>query len=329
MADDRSMKDVNVFIRTVGCDQVTSQSVCVSLQSRLLWLIDHINLSALDGITVASTCDQAVQDVAKRNKDCPPYTAVHPATIGTAFVVGRGGETKVHIALSLAHLPNLGGPCDANDCIQQILTHECAHVQSMEAWNRCFLDSRRKHTHALMESEPPRIGFRTCWEEYAACRISSELGFDMIGEYETLLLDTLCGFEIATKLLEIEFDGDIERAKSVLLSAYQKLINDAGYLLGAMTGVARRGEFSDRLRVRMCNTGVFPFLLAVDHICFDIFKSYGRWTDMKAFRGLSEIAERAATDALAKIVSSPMRNLDTPGRGGRSSLGPFEEISVF
>ncbi|WP_267395562.1 MULTISPECIES: hypothetical protein [unclassified Sphingomonas] len=139
-----------------------------------------IDLSSLDGVTVAIDYDGALAELDRGLPGLRPLTRSNTEEMqGVAMspAVMRDGEVRTHIVLNAQMVaPSVAEQygCDSTDKPMSvgIIAHECAHVQITAEKERLVPDARfgnviEGYEHAVMFQIAEVL-----WDEYAACRLS-------------------------------------------------------------------------------------------------------------------------------------------------------------
>jgi hypothetical protein len=157
-----------------------------------------IDLSTLDGITVAIDYDAALAELDRGLDGLRPLSRSNTEMQGVAMspAVMRDGEVRTHLVFDAAMLvPFVHADATAEEKAESvaIIAHECAHV-GITARKEAAISDARLGTR--IEGFERALTFQIaeiCWDEYAACRISAPFaptqGPDRSGK-ERLLLRT-------------------------------------------------------------------------------------------------------------------------------------------
>ncbi|WP_436356425.1 hypothetical protein [Brevundimonas sp. CEF1] len=138
-----------------------------------------INLSTLDGVTIAIDYDAALasldrgldglRPLSRSNSEEMQGVAMSPAVL-------RDGRVKTHLIFNAGPIAALAVKDAPEEDVQLaigIIAHECAHVQITAQKEAAIPDAR---FGARIEGYERGVLFQlaeVCWDEYAACRISA------------------------------------------------------------------------------------------------------------------------------------------------------------
>jgi len=216
-----------------------------------------IDLSALDGVTIATDYDAALagldrgldglRPLSRSNSEEMQGVAMSPAVI-------RDGQVKTHLIFDAAAIAALAVEDAPEKQVQLaigIIAHECAHVQITAQKEAAIPDAR---FGARIEGYERAILFQMaeiCWDEYAACRISAPFAKDQ-NEHHA---ETVAGVAAVARdrsnaaVRRYRFHGDIDRLVSEAGPALCEPMKAVAYLLGGMDGADETwADWSDTRR---------------------------------------------------------------------------------
>lgn len=260
-----------------------------------------IDLSGLDGITIAVDYSQALLDLDRGYETSHRLTPSDEFAIGVAMTpsVIRDGKIKSHIVLDARFVIALvedGGENFSHAL--HMLAHECAHVEVTQRFDAAFpgmlLQGMHENAHDVLRWQ---IIF-ACWDEYAATLISAPYGQDPTAAYEETFIQLLG--EIRRKANELikayRLHSDHERVMGEVYGAYGNLMKFACYHLGNMAG---RGLSLHDLPVtqRALEGHWFaPYFDRLNAVCKQIAGEYGEWGDKSAFEAIGDIADEIVVE---------------------------------
>lgn len=299
--------NVPIQIRSAFDDEDRAHAFANRVGSLVYSLSCYIELSTLDGITIAGDYHQALLDLDRGYSTNHKLSPSEGYAIGIAMTVHvlREEQLKSHIVV------NASAVCGLEDEQHELfqlgvhtLAHECAHVAVTAAFERAFprFILRTGHTNV-------RLAFRwqvilACWDEYAASRLSALYGEDPTSAYEETFLTSLrLTRDQANGLIKAyRHHGDVERVMGEVYGCYGNLLKFAAYLLGNMAGqgldpatLARTSQvldghwfadYFDRLRV----------------LCESLFSKFGSWTSQELFEAIGDLVDEVVSEGGIQVT---------------------------
>jgi hypothetical protein len=222
----------------------TGDELRASLGGHVRELSRYIDLTGLDGVTVAADYKQALLDLDRG------YTASQELKPSEDFAVSvamtptvmRNGTPKSHIVLDARFVIALEDTNDERFGVAfQLLAHECAHVEITRRFDGAFpgvlLQERHGNAHDALRWQI----ISSCWDEYAATWIAAGFGHDPTEWYEQTFLSALS--EARGKANDFikayRRHGNEERVLGEVYDTYGTLMRAACYHLGNMAGCGR------------------------------------------------------------------------------------------
>lgn len=276
---------LNVSLQGFGSEEAAHE-MAGSIGSALLEIGTVIDISNLDGVTVAHDYDDALAQLDRGYETDFVLEATRKSAVGIAMTpsVLRNEVLKSHIVLDAHYVKGILGddPDDLNFALHT-LAHECAHVEVTAAYEKCFPgELLRAVIHSRLEHWATEV-VQACWDEYAVCRITGSIGYDPVGRYQEILIAVHAGIDEKIDQLVREFPGgNADPFVGAVFGAYGELLKFAGYWLGAM---AAAGKALDETTVPPSIQGHWfrPHLLELNASLDDIFRQFGEWSDKSAF----------------------------------------------
>lgn len=270
----------------------------------------YIDLSQLDGITVAYDYGQALLDLDRGYETAHRLTPSEELAVGVAMTpsVMRDGKIKSHIVLNGAIIAALENPeLDQFGLSLHTLAHECAHVEVTHRFDSCFpgtiLQKRYENAHHAFRWQI----IIACWDEYAATWICASAGEDPTAGYEETFLLALQ--ETRTKannqIKAFRIHGKVDQILAEVYGAYGELIRFASYLLGTMAG--KNLSLADLPKSVAALDGHWfsPYFDRLAEIYKAIAADYGKWSDLSAFELLGDLADQIVAEGGVIISYRP------------------------
>ncbi len=255
----------------------------------------YIDLSGLDGITIAFDYAQALRELDRGFETEHPLTPTDGDACGIAMTpqVRRDGKVKSHIVIKAEIAYLLEDPGERFKWAIGVLAHECAHVEITTRFDAAFPGFLLTKAHDNMLDSLRWKVILDCWDEYAANWISATFDENRIEADETVFLCTLkkARSQANTLIKEYRIHGDVTRILTEVFSVYGDLIKFACYQLGTMRGRALTLDDLPKTKAALTDHWFAPHFHRLSQLCGDIADSYGDWTDQKPFEALGSLAE--------------------------------------
>lgn len=266
----------------------------------------YIDLSGLDGLTLAADYHQALLDLDRGYKTdyrLTPTENAYATGIAMTPAVLRGGIVKSHIVLSSVFVELLLQK--DREMALHVITHECAHVQVTAAFDRRFPGVLlRTRLQDWREGIRNQIAM-TCWEEYAACRLSAGWGKIQLANYEETFLK--CAAEaraVANGYIKTyRLHGDVGRVLEEVCRAYGELFKYAAYWLGTFHGAASDWRRSSTVAAALENHWLGPHLDRLQAVLSSWFGA-GVPSDA-AVTDVADLAEQVIAEGGIELTSLP------------------------
>ena len=211
---------------------------CVSIVGQL------IDLSSLDGITVAYHYDDALAQLDRGLEGLRPLTrtdTVDMQGVAMSPAVMRNDVVKTHIVFNAAYLQPLAddqAPAEARTLAIAIIAHECAHVQ-ITAHKERAIPAARFGTR--IDEYERAVMFQVaeiCWDEYSACRLSAPFAPGQVEPHaETLAaLARDARGRADHAIRQYRTHGDLHRLVDEAGAEICQPLKAAAYLLGSLDG---------------------------------------------------------------------------------------------
>lgn len=165
----------------------------------------YIDVSTLDGITVAVDYDAALRELDRGIEGLRPLEKTSDEElvgVATAPLVRRGNEVKTHMVFDAAYVYCLALEDQAPEDVLlaiALVAHECAHVEEHAVRDRQFpgvLLNKRVEGYVQAYLQQFSEAF---WCEYAACRLAAPFGRDQTDSYRDSLAGRLASARDAAR----------------------------------------------------------------------------------------------------------------------------------
>lgn len=264
-------------------------------------LSSHIDLTTLDGITIASDYTQALLELDRGYETQHKLTPSEGIVLGVAMTpaVIRDGKIKSHMLFNASILLPLED--EKNEFYEQalhMLAHECGHVEVTERFNAAFpgvlLQGKHPNTHAHYRWEI----IKACWDEYAVTQICAPFGQRPTDGYEETFITALGETRPhAIALIKAyRLHSNLEQIMAEVYGVYGELMKFSSYHLGNMVGLGLTVDDLPKTKAALEGHWFAPFFDRLKQTCADIASNYGKWTDYSAFEALGDLADEVVAD---------------------------------
>lgn len=270
----------------------------------------HIDLSGLDGITIAADYNQALLELDRGYETSYQLTPSDEYAIGVAMTpsVIRDTEVRSHIVMNAAIAVNLESSGDDKFRLAlHMLAHECAHVEVTKRFDSTFPGFLLKFTFPNAHEANRWHIISSCWDEYAATMISARFGRDPTNDYEEIFVEVLADArnKANEQIKAYRWHSDVDRVLSETYGVYGNLMKTACYHLGNMAGHNLSIEDLPKTLVALDGHWFNPFFERLGELCDGVAAEYGEWRDMKKFDEIGDLM-----DEIIKEGGLTVSNLD-------------------
>lgn len=305
-------------------DEDYAKKAMYKLHSVLSVISQSIDLTNLDGVTVAFDYDEALAELDRGYETTYRLTATKGVAIGVAMAptVIRDGLIKTHLVLNANYaLSILDEPGEESEYFWQslhLVAHECAHVEVTAAFDRSFPKFLLQKAHSnILDNMRWQVILAT-WDEYAVCRIAGSIGYDPSGGYlETfgkVLGDTRSQCYETIKAYRTH--GDVGQVVTEVYGKLGDLLKYSSYFLGAV-GAQEHPETHPTVLSETAEFGWFaPFYECLIESHKTLWSEFGEWNELDAFEAIGDILEDMAESigVGANRVSDELINFNIPYR---------------
>lgn len=202
-----------------------------------------IDLTALDGITVAQDCQAAACALQNMPQgQVPLELSPQPESMELArtAAVRRDGDLRFHIVVRPGlSLLSISPDKEMQRLAQACIAHEAAHVEHESHLYRMFPESYGKPLECGDRSRQTFLKAMDVWSEYAACRSSAAFRPEAVEEFEGILIRAVeSSSGQALEQVKAHREG---RDAALVFRELQQIFGDvfiyAGYLLGHVHGL--------------------------------------------------------------------------------------------
>lgn len=256
----------------------------------------HIDLSNLDGITIAGDYNQALLDLDRGYETKHKLTPSDEFAFGVAMTpaVIRDGKLKSHMLFNAAVLlPLEDENHEGFELALHTLAHECAHVEVTQRFDTAF-------PNVLLRSKAPNLHehareeiIKACWDEFAVTWICAPFGEDPTAGYEETFIHVLNETRPkANRLIKAyRVHGNVEQIMVEIYGTYGVLMKFSCYHLGNMFGRGLSVDDLPNTKAVLEGHWFKPHFERLDAVCKSIAEDYGKWSDRSKFEALGDLAD--------------------------------------
>lgn len=264
-------------------------------------LSQHIDLAALDGITIAFDYAQALLELDVGYDTKHKLTPSEGIAVGIAMTatVIRDGKIKSHMVFNASALLPLED--ETNKLYPHalhLLAHECAHVEVTEQFNAAFPGVLLQSNHRSVHADYRWQIIKACWDEYAVTQICAPFGQRPTDNYEETFIIALARTRphANTLIKAYRMHSNLEQITAEVYGVYGDLVRFASYHLGNMVGLGLALDDLPKTKAALDGHWFEPFFDKLKQVYADISANYGRWSDRSAFEALGNLADEIVAD---------------------------------
>lgn len=309
------------FSARMFADEEYAKEAMYKLHSILSVISQSIDLTNLDGVTVAFDYDEALAELDRGYKTNYTLAATNDVAIGVAMAptVIRDGVIKTHLVLNANYaLSILEEPGEETEYFWQslhLVAHECAHVEVTAVFDRSFPGYLLQKTHSnILDNMRWQVILAT-WDEYAVCRIAGSIGYDPAEDYLETLIKVLrdtrnqC-FEL---IKAYRTHGDVGQIAAEVYGKLGDLLKYSSYFVGATKAQKTPETHPIALTDEVEFAWFSPFYERLIEAHEALWSEFGKWHELDKFEQigniLEDIAESIGVEALRESDDSIRFNI--------------------
>lgn len=270
----------------------------------------HMNMSALDGITIANDFMAGLSTLDHGYPVPPNMRPAKSARDGISIspMVVREGQIKSHMIFREEDVAGLLTPDNdlSHAWALQVVAYECAQVTVRNGFHVRFPD-------VLLRQQLPIIdlmrwtAITSSWEAFAATSLSVSIGQNPTDSHEEAFLDLLERCPAISNKLVSDYRSH-RNVDAVLRGSFElwgTLIKYAGYLLGALDGTGKQINDLPKASSALENHWFRPALDALNENFVALAKDFGRWESSMVFEPIGDLAQELVASAGLHITRLP------------------------
>lgn len=259
----------------------------------------YVDLSRLDGITVAFDYDEALAELDRGYEPTRTLTrTMDNRVIGVAMApaVIRDGVVKGHLVFHAPMvLPILAD--NEENCRQALylIAHECAHVEELHLRDERFPGTILQAVITDCEEALLSQTSEAIWSEYAACRLSGIFGAEQASAYEECLVGALGAAreEANAAIREYRLHGDLNRVLEEAGRPCCEPLRFAAYLIDHLDGRNEGWDNVPAARDTVADSEYAPLIERMTEVLRKLWDTAASWESPAVFGPLNDIARDA------------------------------------
>lgn len=257
----------------------------------------HIDLSRLDGITVAYDYDDALAQLDRGKEGLRTLTRSNDDNligVGMSPSVLRDGHVKVHIVLNGAYVEDLDNDEEPTPEFLQslyLLAHECAHVQVTADMDNAFPGTILQQQVSDYEAAIYSQVNDSCWDEYAACRLSAIFGKEQLRHYEEGLRNVLAVARPRAREARLAFwdHRDLNRVVAEMGPHLMQPLRMAAYVYGHLDGGPEGQDIRQETKDAIAAAGYSDLVDELVTKLRDLWARSGQWSSRSEFDVIGDV----------------------------------------
>jgi len=253
-----------------------------------------IDISSLDGITIAFDYDEALADL---DRGIPEKTKMTRTSnqqivgVGKTAAVLRDGIVKSHILLlAPVVLQVLDEQSKLYRTVIYLLAHECGHVEEHMIRDRLFPGMLLRYRPEHREDRLLEPAVEAIWAEYAACIVSARFDRSQTQLYAGNIIKSVEALrrEAIKAILEYRIHGDLWRLESEAMPRILEPLRLAAYLIGHLDGLGEDWSRVPEARQALEKTGYWPIVERMTEDLRNLWDTRDTWTSLKVFEPMKD-----------------------------------------
>lgn len=257
----------------------------------------HIDLSRLDGITVAYDYDDALAQLDRGKEGLKALSRSNDDNligVGMSPAVLRDGQVRVHIVLNGAYVEDLDNDDEPTPEFWQslyLLAHECAHVQVTADLDVAFPGTILQQQIYDYETAIYAQVNDACWDEYAACRLSAIYGKGQLTHYEEGLRSVLAVARPRAQEARSAFwdHRDLNRVVAEMGPHLMQPLRLAAYVYGHLDGGPDGQDISQETRDAIVAAGYDVLIDELVDTLRDLWARADQWESRSELNAIGDV----------------------------------------
>ena len=268
----------------------------------------YIDLSQLDGVTIAYDYRQALLDLDRGYTSSYRLTPSESHAIGVAMTpsVMRGSSLKSHIVLNAAFMLGLENPEHEHFGLAlHMLAHECTHVEITHRFNTVFPGVLLQKSYKNLQEAFRWQIILACWDEYAATSLSARYGQVQTEGYEDTFLQSLgeTRQKANSLIAAYRIHAQVDQILGEVYGVYGELLKFAAYHLGNMKGQGLTLDDTPRTAEVLVGNWFAPYFEQLGAACEGIASNYGEWADQAAFEVIGDLVDKLVDEGGVHVIT--------------------------
>jgi len=299
-------------IRLVGLQRSKEESEQLGYEVSALAnsISQHMNLSALDGITISHDFMAGLMSLDHGYPVNPNMRHAKSARDGISLspIVVRDGQIKSHMIFREEDVSGLitSDDAEAQAWAMQVVAYECAQVTVRNGFHVRFPE-------VLLRQQLPIVDLlrwtviTNSWDAFAATSLSVSIGQNPTEQHEAAFLELLerCPAYSNQLVSDYRTHRNVDGVLRGQFELWGTLIKYAGYLLGALDGTGKTIKDLPLASGVLENHWFKPTFDALSEIFVALAKEFGRWENSMVFEPIGDLAQNLVASAGLYITRLP------------------------
>jgi hypothetical protein len=189
-----------------------------------------------------------------------------------------------------------------------LIAHECGHVHDLKVRDEAFPNIILTQQHLNFRQlafGPISTG---CWDEYAACFLSSPFSSDdSTDDFAQIFIGATKDARLLANeaIKRYRIHADISRLAVEVSAQYGNVLKLASYLLGQLHGLGKTVEECEPASAFLANHWSRDFIIRLSDALSSLMDRYGTWRERAEFHVLDDIADDLFRDGGVIITEMP------------------------
>ena len=284
---------VNLKVTVRGFESELANNLAHRVVAELAQISTHVDLSCLDGVTIACDYEDALRELDRGYKSSHELTPSRDWAYGIAMTPGvlRDGQHRSHMVLNAAIVtPLVDDLVDfeqgfSEDEAFHLLAHEAAHVEVSAVFDKAFPEFLLRKEYSDWFEATQWDVILACWDEYAVCRIVGRYGNDPLPGYIETFLHVLSQTENEANraIKTYRTESNLDETITEVCRRYSVLMKSYAYMIGAMASAGQTIEDHPEASSAINGSYFENTSQALMQILDRLFDDYCRWPDQAIF----------------------------------------------
>lgn len=279
------------------------------LQALLAAISRSIDLTRLDGVTVAYDYGEALAGLDRGMQGLAPLTAtseLYATGVAMTPTVMRNGVPKSHMVLN-AQVARAIEQEEMDLDVVYLIAHECGHVHDLRVRDEAFPGLILQKSYANIYDSLFKSISAACWDEFAACSLSAHLSAANTTPHlaEVFIEATReAQQKFRDRIKDYRVHADLNQLVAETGALYGNVLKYASYLLGHLHGLGQSLDDCPSVLEFLQDHWSASYILRLDQTLRLLMSRCGEWADISEFDEIVLIADDLFSDEGIEITKS-------------------------